>query len=89
MFAGVVGACNVVGIQVGLQVGGGAIERASPSVMGLALAPSVLAWQGIVGVAPLVMVCQWQLDLMCLGGGQEEGYHVVSEWLEFVPRKHW
>jgi hypothetical protein len=37
------------------------------------------------------MVCQWQLDLMCLGGGgeQEEGYHVNSEWLAFAQREHW
>jgi hypothetical protein len=41
------------------------------------------------GGAPLMMVCQWCLDLMCLGGEQGEGYHVGSEWLVFVPQKHW
>jgi hypothetical protein len=83
MFAGAVGSCNVVGIQVGVLVGVGSIEcalawRASPLVMGLLLAPSVPVWQAIVGVAPLVMVCQWQLDLMCLGEEQGKGCHVGS-----------
>jgi hypothetical protein len=70
MFAGAMGSCNMVGIQVGVLVGGGAIKRALVHVtlgMGLALAPSVPVWRAIVGVAPSVIACQWQLDLMCLG----------------------
>jgi hypothetical protein len=63
--------------------------RVSPLVIGLALAPLVPVWQAIEGVAPSVTACQWQLDLMCLGGEQGEGFHVVSEWLVFMPWKHW
>jgi hypothetical protein len=53
--------------------------RMSPLVMGLSLAPLVPAWWAIVGVAPLVMVCQWQSDSLCLGGELGEGFCLVFE----------
>ena len=42
-----------------------------------------------MGVAPLVMEYQWQADLVCPGGELEEGFHIVFQWLECVPQKHW
>ncbi len=57
---------------------------ASPSVIGLVLAPLVPAWLAIMGVAPLVMEYQWQADSLHPGGELVEGLHGVFEWLECV-----
>jgi hypothetical protein len=64
-------------------------HQTSPSVMGLALAPSVPEWWAIVVVAPLVMEYQWQLDLLCPGGAFKGGFYTVYEWLVCRQWKHW